>query len=399
MRQHVRKPVCPADFIGITGRFGRFFAVPSPRRTIRRMPPTRRSILHVDMDAFFAAIEQLDEPSLRGKPILVGSDDLRGVVATASYEARVFGCHSAQPMAVAKRNCPHAIVVPCRFARYSEISDRIFQIFDQFSPSVQPLSIDEAFLDLTGTEQLQGLAEDVARRIKDQIRADTGLTASIGVAPNKFLAKLASDLDKPDGLTVIRAEDVERVLPPLPVTKIWGIGPKTAKRLDGMCIRTIGDLRRASDETLARFFGEDAERVRRLAHGRDDRPVETDDQAKQISQENTFRTDVQDREVVLNELLEQVQQVARRLRKHGLRAGGVTLKIRYGEFKTITRSRALPEPTDRTDVLWETTRDVFNEWASTSFQPIRLIGMAAKGLSAAAEGQMSLFADPKNEKQ
>src|SRR3954447_16764592 len=358
-----------------------------------------RAILHVDMDAFFAAIEVLDDPSLRGKPVLIGSDDLRGVVATASYEARVYGCHSAQPMAVAKRNCPHAIVVPCHFSRYREMSDRIFAIFDEFSPSVQPLSIDEAFLDLTGTEQLQGPAEQVARTLKERIRRDTGLTASIGVAPNKFLAKLASDLNKPDGLTVIRAEDVDRVLPPLPVTKIWGIGPKTAKRLDGMCIRTITDLRRASDETLTRFFGDDAERVRRLAHGQDDRPVETDDQTKQISQENTFRTDVQDRDVVLNELLEQVQQVARRLRKHGLRAGGVTLKIRYGEFKTITRSRALDEPTDRTDVLWQTPRDVFGEWADASFQPVRLIGMAARSLTRGGGGQMSLFADPKDEKQ
>jgi DNA polymerase-4 len=361
--------------------------------------PAERSILHVDMDAFFAAIEVLDNPSLRGKPMLVGSDDLRGVVATASYEARVYGCHSAQPMAVAKRNCPQAIVVPCRFHRYRELSDRIFTIFEEFSPSVQPLSIDEAFLDLTGTEQLQGPAERVARVIKERIRSDTGLTASIGVAPNKFLAKLASDLNKPDGLTVIRTEDVDRVLPPLPVTKIWGIGPKTARRLDGMCIRTIADLRRASDETLTRFFGEDAERVRRLAHGQDERPVETDDQAKQISQENTFRIDVQDRDVVLNELLEQVQQVARRLRKHGLRAGGVTLKIRFGEFKTITRSRALDEPTDRTNVLWQTTCDVFGEWADTSFQPVRLIGMAARSLSRGSGGQLSLFADPKDEKQ
>src|SRR3954447_2492679 len=243
-----------------------------------------RAILHVDMDAFFAAIEVLDDPSLRGKPVLIGSDDLRGVVATASYEARVYGCHSAQPMAVAKRNCPHAIVVPCHFSRYREMSDRIFAIFDEFSPSVQPLSIDEAFLDLTGTEQLQGPAEHVARAIKERIRRDTGLTASIGVAPNKFLAKLASDLNKPDGLTVIRAEDVDRVLPPLPVTKIWGIGPKTAKRLEGMAIRTMGDLRRATDGTLSRLLGgeDEAARVRRLAHGLDDRIVVTDSDAKQI---------------------------------------------------------------------------------------------------------------------
>src|SRR3954467_2941537 len=225
------------------------------------------------MDAFFAAIEVLDNPSLRGKPLLVGSDDLRGVVATASYEARVYGCHSAQPMAVAKRNCPQAIIVPCRFHRYREISDRIFAIFDEFSPSVQPLSIDEAFLDLTGTEQLQGPAERVARAIKDRIRRDTGLTASIGVAPNKFLAKLASDLNKPDGLTVIRAEDVDRVLPPLPVTRIWGVGKATDERMRTYGVRTIGDLRKKSEAWLREFFGSEADRYYRLSRGLDERPV------------------------------------------------------------------------------------------------------------------------------
>jgi DNA polymerase-4 len=350
------------------------------------------------MDAFYAAIEQLDNPALRGKPVLVGSDDLRGVVATASYEARVYGCHSAQPMAVAKRNCPHAIVVPCRFARYSEISDRIFQIFDQFSPSVQPLSIDEAFLDLTGTERLQGQADQVARKIKDEIRDKTGLTASVGVAPNKFLAKLASDLNKPDGLTIIRNEDIDRILPPLPVSKIWGIGPKSAKRLADYGIRTIGDIRRASDDTLHRLLGDDGERCKRLAHGLDDRPVVTDADAKQISQENTFRTDVGDREAVLSELLQQVQHVARRLRRHNLRAAGVTLKIRYGDFKTITRSRALDEPTDRTDLLWQLTREIFIDWADKDFHPVRLIGMAARNLIGAG-GQMRLFSDQKDERQ
>ena len=362
------------------------------------MPELQLSILHVDMDAFFAAIEQLDDPRLRGKPILVGSDDLRGVVATASYEARVFGCHSAQPMAVAKRNCPHAIIVPCRFARYREVSDKLFEIFDTFSPAVQPLSIDEAFLDVAGTERAHGSAVDVARKLKQRVRDELALTASVGVAPNKFLAKLASDLEKPDGLTVITAADVDRILPPLPVTKIWGIGPKTAKRLEGMCIRTIGDLRKATDATLARLLGDDAERCRNLAFGRDDRRVETDSEAKQISQEQTFRTDVPDPQLVRDELLEQVQQVARRLRKHHLRAGGVTLKIRFGEFQTITRSRALEERTDRTDVLWAVTREVFDEWAAKSFQPVRLIGMAARSLAPAGGAQLGLFADPAAEK-
>lgn len=356
-----------------------------------------RAILHVDMDAFFAAIEQLDNPELRGKPILVGSDDLRGVVTTASYEARPFGCHSAQPMAVAKRLCPHAIIVPTRFSRYRQVSERLFELFDLFSPQVQPLSIDEAFLDVTGTEKVHGPAIEAARRLKARVRSDLCLTASVGVAPNKFLAKLASDLEKPDGLTVIMREDVDRVLPPLPVTKIWGIGPKTAKRLEGMAIRTIGDLRRASEVTLKRLLGADAERIRRLAHGLDDRPVVTDGEAKQISQEQTFRTNVPDPQMVRNELHEQVQQVARRLRKHHFRAGGVTVKIRFGEFQTITRSRALDEPTDRTDLLWQVTRDVFDAWAAASYQPVRLIGMAARSLTGEG-GQLPLFADPDAEK-
>lgn len=356
-----------------------------------------RAILHVDMDAFYAAIEQLDHPELRGKPILVGGDGPRGVVTTASYEARPYGCHSAQPMAVAKRLCPHAIIVPTRFSRYREVSERLFEIFDQVSPLVQPLSIDEAFLDLTGTEKVNGSPIEAARRLKDRVRQELCLTASVGVAPNKFLAKLASDLEKPDGLTVIMRQDVDRVLPPLPVTKIWGIGPKTAKRLEGMAIRTIGDLRRATDNTLKRLLGDDIERIRNLAHGIDARVVVNDSEAKQISQEQTFGVNITEAEIVRGELHEQTQQVARRLRKHHLKAGGVTVKIRFGEFQTITRSRALTEPTDRTDLLWQATRDVFDTWAKESFQPVRLIGMAARSLRGAGE-QLSLFADAQDEK-
>jgi DNA polymerase-4 len=350
------------------------------------------------MDAFFASIEQLDNPALRGKPILVGGDGPRGVVATASYEARPFGCHSAQPMAVAKRLCPHAIVVKGRYWRYREVSEQMFEIFESFTPVIQPLSIDEAFLDVTGTERVHGSAVEIARELKRRIRDELVLTTSVGVAPNKFLAKLASDLEKPDGLTVITAADVDRVLPPLPVTKIWGIGPKTAARLEGMAIRTIGDLRRASDATLNRLLGDDAQRCRRLAHGIDDRPVVTDSEAKQVSQENTFGVNVADPDAVRQELHEQVQHVARRLRKHKLKAGGVTLKIRFGDFQTITRSRALPEPTDRTDLLWTTTRDVFDEWARKSFSPVRLIGMAARSLVAEAGAQLPLFTNADDRK-
>ena len=356
-----------------------------------------RAILHVDMDAFFAAIEQLDDPKLRGKPVLVGGDGPRGVVATASYEARPFGCHSAQPMAVAKRLCPHAIIVPGRYARYREVSEQLFEIFESFTPTIQPLSIDEAFLDVSGSERIHGSAVDIARAIKRRVRDQLALTTSVGVAPNKFLAKLASDLEKPDGLTVITAADVDRVLPPLPVTRIWGIGPKTAARLEGMAIRTIGDLRRASEATLTRLLGDDAERCRNLACGRDDRVVVTDSEAKQISQENTFGVNIAEPDIVRNELLEQVQHVARRLRKNKLRAGGVTLKIRFGDFHTITRSRTLEATTDRTDLLWAVTKEIFDQWAAKNFVPVRLIGMAARDLSSGG-GQMPLFADPAGDK-
>src|SRR5690349_9732554 len=206
------------------------------------------------MDAFFAAVEQLDHPLLRGKPVLVGGDGPRGVVAAASYEARVYGCHSAQPMAQAKRLCPHAIVMPGRFSRYRELSGRLFDILGDFSPLVEPISVDEAFVDLTGTERLHGPAIDVARRIKQRVRDELQLTASVGVAPNKFLAKLASDLQKPDGLTVIDEESIDRILPPLPVTRIWGVGPKTAHALQRAGIRTIGDLRKSGLKWLSEKF-------------------------------------------------------------------------------------------------------------------------------------------------
>jgi len=223
------------------------------------------------MDAFFASIEQMDHPELKGKPVLVGYDGPRGVVATASYEARPFGCHSAQPMVQAKRLCPHAIIVPVRHDRYGEISSQMFAILDDFSPVIEPLSIDEAFLDLTGTANLLGPAETAAQRMKDRIKKEIGLTASVGVAPNKFLAKLGSDLHKPDGLTVIRPEDVDVLLPPMPVTKIWGIGPAMAARLKLLGINTIGDLRKFPLTVLRQQIGDDAEHYQRLAHGLDDR--------------------------------------------------------------------------------------------------------------------------------
>ena len=353
------------------------------------------SILHLDMDAFFAAIEQRDRPELRGKPLLIGHDGPRGVVATASYEARPFGCHSAQPMAIAKRLCPQAIIVPVRGERYREVSRQMFAILDEFSPVIEPLSIDEAFLDLTGTERALGQPQEVAGRLKDRIKSDLRLTASVGLAPNKFLAKLASDLKKPDGLMMIRPVDIDRILPALPVTKLWGIGKATAAKLEPHRISTIGDLRQKPLEWLQPHFGSDAQWYFNLARGIDDRPVMPDREAKSIGHEQTFEVDVTDADEVRRVLFDEVEQVARRLRQHGLEAKGLSLKIRFGDFQTISRSTTLASASNLTTELWEAARDLFDRWP---FQPVRLIGMTAERLSTGQE-QMGLFVDPHRERQ
>jgi DNA polymerase-4 len=354
-----------------------------------------RWILHLDMDAFYAAVEQRDDPALRGKPVLVGHAGPRGVVATASYEARRYGCHSAQPMVVARRLCPNAIIVPVHGDRYQEVSEQVFAILDGFSPVVEPVSIDEAFLDLGGTERLLGTPETVARQLKDRIRAELHLTASAGVATNKFLAKLASDMNKPDGLTIIRPEDVARLLPPMPVTRLWGIGQVTAARLAKFGIATVGDLLGQPLEQLTRHLGAEAEWYVKMARGLDDRPVTADREAKSIGHEQTFETDVPDPEKIHRVMLEQVEQVGRRLRRQGLKARAVSVKIRYGNFQTITRAKTFGEPTDATAELWQAARELFDKWP---FQSVRLIGVTAERLSRG--GDMLLpFADSAREQQ
>jgi DNA polymerase IV len=366
--------------------------------TITPMRQPRRAILHVDMDAFFASVEQLDHPEWRGRPLLVGYDGPRGVVTAASYEARPFGCRSAQPMAVAKRLCPQAIIAPVRFDRYREMSRQVFEVFERFTPLVEPLSVDEAFLDVTGSEPLFGSAQTIAERIKREVRERTALTASVGVAPNKFLAKLASDLNKPDGLTVIAEDDVNRMLDPLPIEKIWGIGPKTAERIQGLGVRTIGQLRAISPDVLRLRIGDEAEHYQRLAAGVDDRPVTPDRDAKSIGQEQTFGHDLADPAAIRAVMLEQVEQVGSRLRRYGLRARTVTVKIRFGEFQTITRRTTLAEPADTTAAIWSAARGLFDHWAEREFRPVRLIGVTA-GNFAGDDGQLQLFGDPAGEKQ
>lgn len=349
-------------------------------------------ILHADMDAFYAAIEQLDHPELRGKPLLVGgSPRERGVVAAASYEARPFGCHSAMPMARALRLCPQAIVVPPRFERYVEISRQVFEIFEQFTPLVEPLSIDEAFLDVAGSTRLFGPPEQIARELKRRIRAETKLTVSVGVAPNKFLAKLASDLKKPDGLVIVEAEQVLAFLDPLPISRMWGVGKATLPRFDEIGVRTFADARRLSESELRERFGEAGGCFYRLVRGIDDREVTPDREAKSISNEITFPVDLDDHEYLRAVLLEQAQQVARRLRRSGLMARAVTLKIRSGDFTTITRRTTLASPTDQTDLLWQAVVALFDRWMREQPFRVRLIGLGLSQLTTEAGQQLSLF--------
>jgi DNA polymerase-4 len=360
--------------------------------------PADRQILHIDMDAFFASVEQLDHPELRGKPVLVGGTGPRGVVAAASYEARKFGCHSAQPTAQARRLCPQAIVVRGNFARYRELSHRLRDILYFYSPAVEPISIDEAFVDLTGSERLLGPAEKVAAEMKQRVKRELQLTASVGLAPNKFLAKLASDLEKPDGLTIIRPDQIDAVLLPLPVTRIWGVGAKTAKSLERAGIRTIADIRNAGMKWLSERFGESGEHYYRLSLGQDHREVKTDRDAKSIGHEETFGVNLVHLDEIMGVLLGQVEQVAARVRAQSRRAGSVSLKIRFGNFQTITRAVTLSEPTDSTTQMWEAARGLLQKWADESFSPVRLIGVQAQNLSDGGE-QMALFEDETAEKQ
>ncbi len=346
------------------------------------MPVSSRTILHVDMDAFFASVEQRDNPDLRGKPVLVGGSGPRGVVAAASYEARVFGCHSAQPTSVAKRLCPGAIIVSGRHSDYKAVSRQVFAILERFSPAIQPISIDEAFLDVTGSTHLFGSGESIAKQIRKLVKEETQLTCSVGVAPNKFLAKLASDMNKPDGLFIIEPETIQQALDPLPVTRLWGVGPSAERALAKLGIRTIADLRRMPVDTLVARMGDQGRHLHQLARGLDDRPVHIDREAKSISHEHTFGVDLDDPDEVRSLIARQAQDVAMRLRKHQRYARTVTIKVRFGDFETITRSHTLDNQTDETRVIHDAARDLFDTWAR-SFRPVRLIGVGVSQLTDA----------------
>ncbi|MEM0984558.1 MAG: DNA polymerase IV, partial [Planctomycetota bacterium] len=336
------------------------------------------------------SVEQLDDPSLRGRPVLVGGDGKRGVVAAASYEARVFGCRSAQPMVIARRLCPDAVVVRGNFDRYREVSAQVFEILHTATPLVQPLSIDEAFCDVSGSIRLLGEPRAIAEDLRSRIKSETGLTASVGIAPNKFLAKLASDLDKPDGLVVITPETIRSTLDPLPITRLWGVGPSAERKLIALGLRTIGDVAMYPESTLVDRFGDFGAHIARLARGEDDRPVVPDREAKSISHEQTFSDDLEDPADVRAVMTRQAEDVSRRLRKHGRAARTVTVKIRFGDFETVTRSHSLGEPADRTSAIRDAAIGLFDAWAAKGYRPVRLIGVGVSQLGGKSE-QAGLF--------
>lgn len=360
------------------------------------MPAATRAILHIDMDAFFASVEQRDNPQLRNKPVLVGGDGPRGVVAAASYEARAFGCHSAQPTAVAKRLCPQAIIVSGRHGDYKAVSKQVFAILERFSPLIQPISIDEAFLDVTGSTKLFGPPFDIAKEIRRLVKQETDLTCSVGVAPNKFLAKLASDMDKPDGLFVIDPARIQHTLDPLPITKLPGVGPSAERTLNRLGVRSVRDLRTIPLETLRARMGEQGAHLHNLARGIDDRPVRIDREAKSISHEHTFPIDLNNPDEVRAIIARLAQDVASRLRKHHRYAKTITIKVRFGDFETITRSTTLDQQSDETRTIHDAARSLFDHWAR-SFCPVRLIGVGVSGLTDAPAAP-GLFDTTKHDK-
>ena len=355
--------------------------------------PAERWILHVDMDAFYASVEQRDDPSLRGRPVIVGGTGNRGVVAAASYEVRRYGVHSAMPMREALRRCPDAVCVSPRISHYAAESARIFEVFREYTPLVQGLSLDEAFLDVSASLTAFGPAAEIAGEIKKRIRERTGLTASVGAAPNKLVAKIASDLRKPDGLVIVRPGEVQALLDPLPVRKLFGLGEKTAPKVEALGIRTFRDLRLANPDRLRPVFGRYTERVIERAAGIDDRPVEPDLDEKQVSAEETFETDLRDPARLSSEIVRLADKACARLRRRGLAARCVTVKIRRADFTTYTRQRHVEPATQETRVVTAVALELLHEWITA--QPrasVRLLGVGVSDLGDVP--QMDLFTAP-----
>ncbi len=350
-----------------------------------------RLIAHVDMDAFFASVEQHDDPLLKGLPVVVGGAGPRGVVAAASYEVRKYGVRSAMPMRRALTLCPSAICVRPRFDRYKEVSGQIFDIFRQFTPLVEGLSLDEAFLDLTGSLELFGQPIETGAEIKRRIHDRTGLTASVGIAPNKLVAKIASDLDKPDGLLLVEPDQIEATLAPLPVRTLPGIGPRTAELLVGQGVQTLADLRAAPEAILQPIFGRFSARMRQKAGGVDDRPVSVDSEYKSISSEETFDEDISNLQTLGTYLLKLTDQTTTRLRKNQLLAGSVYVKLRTADFKTHTRQKSFSPPGQNNQQLYNMARELLESWCQANpGAALRLLGVGVASLVPA--DQLSLFA-------
>jgi DNA polymerase-4 len=349
-----------------------------------------RWILHVDMDAFYASVEQRDNPALRGKPVIVGGSENRGVVAAASYEVRRFGVHSAMPTREALRRCPHAVCVYPRMSHYQAISRQVFAVFHEFTPLVQGLSLDEAFLDVTMSIAALGPAPQLAVAIKHRIRERTELTASVGVAPNKLVAKIASELRKPDGLVVVAPHEINATLDPLPIRKLFGLGAKTAPKVEALGIRTLGELRQAAIGPLRPIFGRHVELLQQRAAGIDNRPVIADWDEKQISAEETFGSDIADRGQLHSELTRLADRACSRLRAKELVASCVNVKIRRSDFTTYTRQRHIEPPTQETRVVTAVATELLDAWLTQ--QPrtaLRLLGVGVSDLAPAA--QLDLF--------
>jgi DNA polymerase-4 len=348
------------------------------------------------MDAFFAAVEQRDRPDLRGKPVIIGGTGRRGVVATASYEARPFGVHSAMPTAQARKLCPGGIYLPPDFSRYKEASDRVMEVFASFSPKVEPLSLDEAFLDMTGSEGLFGPPPEMAGKLKAAILdATRGLTVSVGAARCKFVAKVASDLQKPDGLTVVPPGDEAAFLAPLPVSRLWGAGPKTLPAFERLGLRTLADVAAAPEALLVKHFGEMGRRFRSLARGEDDREVEPEGEAKSVGAERTLEEDITGEEAVRPHLRTAAARVAHHLRREGLLAGGIRVKVKTSAFQLLTRQASLSTPTDSERDLYAAACALLGEFDLEV--PMRLVGIATFRLSGETP-QPSLFGEDEREK-
>lgn len=359
-----------------------------------------KHIIHLDMDAFYPSVEILDNPALKGKSVIVGGSEERGVVSSASYEARKYGVHSAQPIAKAKRLCPHGIFLPVRMSRYQKVSIQAFEIFRRFTPLVEPLSIDEAFLDVTGSLRLFGRPENIAKKIKQIILKETGLTISAGVAPSKFVAKIASDIDKPDGLTVVRPDAVRDFLDPLPINKMWGVGKVTQQLLNRLNIRTFKDLRLTPVKVLEHKFGKQGAKIHLLAMGIDEREVIPDHDVKSIGHEETFSQDIVSLERAQKALLALCDKVARRMRRKGLKGRTITLKVKYFDFVQITRSGTLCESTDDGSEIYSVACHLLTK-TEVAKKPIRLLGVSLSQLSFLDSGaQLSLFdQDPSTQKR